>query len=57
MKKFFAALLIGLSLVAFTVDASAARLGGGSSFGRSMSIPQGGSLLPVLFKSSFRRGA
>ncbi len=40
MKKFFAALLIGLSLVTFTLDASAARLGGGASFGRSMSVPK-----------------
>ena len=37
MKKFLAALLIGLSLVSITLDASAARLGGGASFGRSMS--------------------
>lgn len=40
MKKFFAAILIGLSLVSFTLDASAARLGGGASFGRSMSVPK-----------------
>lgn len=40
MKKFLAAILIGLSLVSFTLDASAARLGGGASFGRSMSIPK-----------------
>ena len=43
MKKFLAALLIGLSLVSITLDASAARLGGGASFGRSMSV-----LLPLL---------
>ena len=40
MKKFLAALLIGLSLVSITLDASAARLGGGASFGRSMSVPK-----------------
>lgn len=40
MKKFLTALLIGLSLTALSLDASAARLGGGSSFGRSMSIPK-----------------
>lgn len=40
MKKFLAGLLIGLSLVTFTLDASAARLGGGMSFGRSMTIPK-----------------
>ena len=53
MKKFLAALLIGLSLVTFTLDASAARLGGGASFGRSMSVPKS---LSVFSKgSSFHR--
>lgn len=51
MKKFFAALLIGLSLVAVTVDASAARLGGGSSFGRSMSIPKAAPSSPFSSKA------
>lgn len=40
MKKILAGLLIGLSLITFTLDASAARLGGGMSFGRSMTIPK-----------------
>ena len=46
MKKFLAALLIGLSLVTFTLDASAARLGGGASFGRSMSVPKASPSFP-----------
>lgn len=57
MKKFFAALLIGLSLVAFTVDASAARLGGGSSFGRSMSIPKAAPSSPFSSKAPSAAGA
>lgn len=40
MKKFLTALFIGLTLVSFTLDASAVRLGGGASFGRSMSVPK-----------------
>ncbi|MCD8340459.1 MAG: transporter [Burkholderiales bacterium] len=40
MRNFFVALLIGLSLIAFTApDASAARLGGGMNFGRSFKAP------------------
>ena len=57
MKKFLAALLIGLSLVSITLDASAARLGGGASFGRSMSVPKAApsspsKLLPLLLPSA-----
>jgi predicted lipid-binding transport protein (Tim44 family) len=40
MKKILAALIVGISLVAISLDASAARLGGGSSIGRSMSMPK-----------------
>lgn len=40
MKKFFVALVIGFSVMTLSLDASAARLGGGSSFGRSMSLPK-----------------
>ena len=49
MKKFLAALLIGLSLVSITLDASAARLGGGASFGRSMSVPKAAPSTPVSY--------
>jgi predicted lipid-binding transport protein (Tim44 family) len=40
MKKILAALIVGISLAAISLDASAARLGGGSSIGRSMSMPK-----------------
>ncbi len=40
MKKLFAAIVIGLSVLTLSLDASAARLGGGASFGRSMSLPK-----------------
>ena len=53
MKKFLAALLIGLSLVSITLDASAARLGGGASFGRSMSVPKAAPSTP--FNRRYRR--
>lgn len=55
MKKFLAALLIGLSLVTFTLDASAARLGGGASFGRSMSIPKAAPSAPRVAPSTANR--
>lgn len=55
MKKFLAALLIGLSLVTFTLDASAARLGGGASFGRSMSIPKASPSIPKAAPSTANR--
>ena len=51
MKKFLAALLIGLSLVSITLDASAARLGGGASFGRSMSVPKAAPSTPFNARS------
>lgn len=40
MKKFLVALVIGFSVMTLSLDASAARLGGGSSFGRTMSAPK-----------------
>ncbi len=55
MKKFLAALLIGLSLVTFTLDASAARLGGGASFGRSMSVPKASRLFQRQLLSTAKR--
>ena len=55
MKKFLAALLIGLSLVTFTLDASAARLGGGASFGRSMSVPKASPSFPKAAPSTANR--
>lgn len=54
MKKFFVALVIGFSVMTLSLDASAARLGGGSSFGRSMSLPKapGGSFKAPAHKPS-----
>ena len=49
MKKFLAALLIGLSLVSITLDASAARLGGGASFPSKL-LP----LLPLSVRQQLR---
>ena len=55
MKKFLAALVIGLSLVTFTLDASAARLGGRASFGRSMTLPKAAPSAPLRSPSASTR--
>ena len=52
MKKFLAALLIGLSLVSITLDASAARLGGGAKFRSFYERSEGSSFYSL--QSSFR---
>ncbi len=57
MKKFLAAIVIGLSLVTFTLDASAARLGGRASFGRSMSIPKAAPSAPKVAPNQAARPA